>query len=57
MVQDQHCIKPIEPILAIKAEIEYNKQKNDYMFQRYFTQEIKKRQKPITVYGHIEVNV
>ena len=57
MVQDQHCIKPIEPILAIKAEMEYNKQKNDYMFQRYFTQEIKKRQKPITVYGHIEVNV
>lgn len=57
MHDQQHYIKPIEPILPIKAEIEYNKQKQDFLFQHYYMEEIKKRQKPLTKYGHIEVDI
>ena len=55
--KDTQKIKPIEPILPIKAEIEYSKQKQDFMFQHYYMEEIKKRQKPLIRYGHIEVDI
>ena len=50
-------IKPIEPILPIKAEIEYNKHKQDFMFQHYYMEEINKKQKPLIRYGHIEIDI
>lgn len=50
-------IKAIEPILGIQAEKEYAKQKQDFMFQKYFKEELYKRKRPITVFGHIEVDI
>lgn len=55
--KDIQQIKPIEPILPIKAEIEYNRHKQDFMFHHYYMEEIKKKQKPLKHYGHIEVDI